>query len=253
MVIKLPLNVRSSEPPRKVASYQHQPLASEKKVGQRHGPASGSARAQDGDEAQGHQQHAKPGPSLPAITRLGGGKGERRRRRHRGGNHVTGGRRGRQTCIHVDLARRDFVRREPVGAFGEGAGDTWVAISVARMGPASTTCTGADGLGPDVSTAAERCNSARASTIAFRLRAAVLFSSAMATRYLAARYRTGILPALSLRRPGTSICAGFPALAVGGRPAGPRQALHFRDFRGSGRRDCRGTGIEESGKWVRRR
>ena len=41
-----------------------------------------------------------------------------------------------------------------------------------------------------------------------------------------------------------------PVLAVGGRLAGPRQALHFR---GTGRGGWRGISIEECGKCVRRR
>jgi len=68
-----------------------------------------------------------------------------------------------------------------------GAGDARVAILVARTGLASTTCAGTDGLGRDVSAGAERGSSARASTTVFRLRAAVWFSSAAATRCLVAR------------------------------------------------------------------
>jgi hypothetical protein len=49
-------------------------------IAQQHGLSKGPARAQDGGEAQRHQQHAKPGchPAPPVVGRLGDGRRDRR-------------------------------------------------------------------------------------------------------------------------------------------------------------------------------
>src|SRR5262245_55052750 len=53
--------------------------------------------------------------SRPVIGRLSDEKVDRRGRRNGGGNRIAWGRRGRRKRLHVDLARRAVIGREPIG------------------------------------------------------------------------------------------------------------------------------------------
>ena len=228
-------------------------------IAQQHGLPNDPARAQDGDEPQRHQQHAKPClPAPPVIGRLDEGKSDRRTGRHGGGNLVAGGRRGRQKPLHVDLAR--------CAAVGRGLIAPEVFDGCRRHEGRDRRSQDGSGIShldlgrrPRRLRCFRRCGARQLRTrirdlLSLAPRGLVLLGSgdtrlrdAMTNLLLRRGLLSGLEPALAV-----AVEPVDPALAGRRRLAGPRQALLFR-FRGSRRRGLPGSEIEPVCKSIRRR
>ncbi len=171
-----------------------------------------------------------------------------------------------QECPHADLGRRELVLRRAWSRCGRGAGDKggercrWhgdrIGINHLR-GSADFNGKSRDGGGV--------CGARGSSDRASNHRLSAVFCALM-VQFSSGHGVTRCLVLVRVVEPASSaLFSSFydlkpasalafhpidPVLAIGGRLAGPRQALCFR---GSGRRGCGGTGIEEFGKRRRKR